>query len=370
MIHVVHLASVMNRAGQETLIMNILRNINKNEIDISILCTLHEIGDYDEEITKLNSNIYYLPTNVLSRLKYINHIGTILSYYSFFKKHPEFQIFHMHTYHAFDAFLGVLGAKIARVPKVIVHSHNSKAPHRFLHYLFRMLLNCMDIERFACSKLAAEWLFGTMKNATVINNGIMLDSYSFDISKREKIRFDLGIDRDKFVIGHIGRFNFQKNHSFLIDIFEQIYNLNKNSLLLLVGCGEMQAEIRQKVRDKGLNECVRFLNVRNDISDLLCGFDVFLFPSLFEGLSVVLIEAQASGLPCIISDTNSKEILLTDDVHMLSLCDDVSVWANMILRFNGYSRTSLSNISKLRLAGYDIITTVNSLEICYKKWSK
>lgn len=361
MIEVIHSVSIMNRAGQETLLMNIMRNIDLTKVHFSFLCSVDGEGDYDEEIRRLGGNIYDLGQCCLHRVKYLNYLGDIYVIYRFFSLHRcQFQIFQIHNYHSFNAFLQVLGAKLARVPKIIVHSHNSNALHPFLHSIFRKILNRMNIECFACSHLAAEWMFGNKGDkAYIVKNGIMVNDYVFDNQRRDKLRRQLGFQEGQLIVGHIGRFNYQKNHMFLLDIFKNIHLQDFEAKLILVGCGELENSIKQRIKELGLEHAVVLLGIRNDIPDLLCAFDVFLFPSLFEGLSVVLVEAQTTGLPCIISDTNSKEVKLTDNIHMLSLKAPVEEWADAVLKYRNMQRHNNADI--MRKQGYDIKDTARIL---------
>lgn len=367
MIKIIHSVSVMDRAGQETLLMNILRNTDPNKIHFSFLCSSKKKGEYDEEIFKRGGNIYYFKRCWLDKIKYLNYFGDIYANFRFFSSHPkEFQILHIHNYHAFTTFLQVLGAKWGGIKTIIVHSHNSNSIHPHLHLFFRKLLNMLNIERFACSKLAAQWMFGNKsEKAFIINNGIILEKFSFDKNDRIELRRNLGISDEQFIIGHIGRFNIQKNHTFLLEIFNEIHKVDKNAKLLLVGKGELEDSIKNKITQLKLENSIFLLGVRDDIRKLFSCFDVFLFPSLFEGLSVVLVEAQTSGLPCIISDTNSVEIKLTDDIHMFSLDDSPQKWANKVLEYKNTKRNY--NIDKMRKHGYDI---KDVSQILFQKYSE
>lgn len=357
MIEIIHSVSIMNRAGQETLLMNIMRNIDLSKVHFSFLCSENKKGDYDEEINRLGGNLYYLGQCRLHKIKYLNYIGDIYVIYRFFSLHRhQFQIFQIHNYHSFNTFLQVLGAKLAGVQKIVVHSHNSNALHPFLHLFFRKILNSMNIERFACSQLASEWMYGNKADkAYVVKNGIILNDYVFNNQKRANLRRHLGFGDDQLVIGHIGRFNYQKNHLFLLDIFRDVHMRDTEARLVLVGCGELESFIRKRIKELEIESSVILLGVRTDIPEILFAFDVFLFPSFFEGLSVVLVEAQATGLPCIISDTNSAEIKLTENIHMLSLEAPIKEWSNMIFKYNNVLRRNDTDI--MRNQGYDIKNT-------------
>ena len=369
MINILHAVTIMNRGGQESLIMNMYRNIDRREFNFSFLCSsaYKDVkGDFDDEIHRMGGNIYYPPYLKLSEMKFLRRIGEMISSYRFFKAHPEFDILHIHTHHSFYTLGELIGARLAGVPHIVIHSHNTSSSKKWLHFLFRPVLNAFYIERFACSKDAGYWLFGKKGvEAMVVNNGIEAGKYIYSQAKRDNLRESLGLTNSDFVIGHIGRFNFQKNHTFLIDIFKEIYKIDNNSRLVLVGKGELENDIREKVHISGLEDRVMFLGVREDIPDLLSCFDVFLFPSLFEGLSVVLIEAQASGIPCVVSDTNSRDAVITECVDMIPLSSSAKEWAQQVISHKGEPRRN--TLDEIRSAGYDIIQTVKQVGDKYKE---
>ena len=185
--------------------------------------------------------------------------------------------------------------------------------------------------QLACSKEAGEWLFGNTQ-FIVLNNGIDVSKYVFNQNIREEYRKILGFS-DELVLGHVGRFSNQKNHNFLIDIFYEIIKINKKSKLILIGTGELENEIKEKVESLSLKEKVIFLGARADVNKIMQAMDVFILPSLFEGLPVVGVEAQASGLPCIISDTVSKDVKITDSVLQISLSLPPEEWGKKLIDF-------------------------------------
>ncbi|OCA88291.1 hypothetical protein A8F94_10865 [Bacillus sp. FJAT-27225] len=364
-VRVLHFVSIMNQAGQETLLMNVYRKLDREKVQFDFLCTVHEKGDFDDEIYALGGKIYYLPTgNYNSGV--LRYVSEFLRIYKFLKSHGRYRIFHIHTYHALNGFISSLAAKLSGIRKVILHSHNSNAPHPELHKFIRLFLNFLTIDRFACSQLAGRWMFGNRKkdgkNIKIINNGIDTKKFVFNSTAREQTRTNLGLN-DKLVIGHIGRFNYQKNHEFLIDIFNEIYIKNKDAVLLLVGRGELEDQMKDKVSKLGLNSSVFFTGIRSDIPNLLNAMDVFLFPSLFEGLGIVLIEAQTSGLKCLASDKVPMEAKVTDHLEIKSLNDSPESWADMVLKISRYKRES--SLEQVIDAGYDIEYTANSLQSFY-----
>ena len=349
----------MNRAGQETLLMNILRNINRNEVQYDFLCSSSKEGDYDEEIKRLGSNIYYLGDNRLSKFFILRDIYMLFNIFRFFCLHKDIDIFHIHNYHAYSAFLYILGSKMAGVKEIVLHSHNTSAPHPKLHFLFREILKIFKIHRFACSEAAAHWMYGKgCGDVSIVKNGIILQDFTYNEEWRT-LRLDFGIEDDVLLIGHIGRFNIQKNHSFLIEVFSEIVKKRPKSKLLLVGRGELESEIRDKVHKLNLKDKVIFAGVRSDVNKLLSCIDVYLFPSLYEGLPVVMIEVQASSLPCVASDNISPEVEITKYVNFLSLDLTKEIWADKVIQMSSMKRDSTHDV--IQRSGYDISQTTRFL---------
>lgn len=367
MVKVVHAVSIMNRAGQETFIMNLYRNIDRRKIQFDFQCSIHEKGDYDKEILQLGGNIHYLSPNPI-KIPYLKYMGDIWRQYRFFRTHQDYKILHIHTYHAFNAYLTIMGAKLAGVKKVILHSHNTQGMHVRLHYIFRRALKHMNIIRLACSEEAALWMYGKSEvsrgRVEIINNGITPEVYVFNQEKRDEVRKKLGID-GKLVFGHVGRFNKQKNHSFLIDIFREIAVREKSSVLLLIGVGDLMTEIKQKAEAYGLSDKIFFLNARGDIPDLLQAMDCFLFPSLYEGLSVVAVEAQAAGVPVLASNTMTDKTKITDCMEFLPLEADRAVWAETALKMAAVGHKI--TLQQIKRNGYDMREIADHMQKIYMK---
>ena len=365
MVKVMHAVSIMNRAGQETFIMNMYRNINRSKIQFGFQCSVSGEGDFDDEIRRLGGKIYHLEENKC-QIPFLKYLNEIRIQYRFFKKHNEYSVYHIHTYHAFNAWLSIVGAKMAGVQKVVLHSHNTFGMHPQLHKIFRTFLKYMKIEWLACSKKAAEWMYGEkeVSRVKVINNGIEAEEFAFQEAGRLNKRNELGIDNN-LVIGHIGRFMPQKNHKFLIDIFEEIVKKDNKAILLLIGVGELQKEIEAMVEQKGLIENVRFMGVRTDIRELLWAMDLFLFPSLYEGLSVVAIEAQAAGVPVLAADTLTKETKITECMQFFSLQKSPKEWAEQAIRMAKIGHENM--LDSIRNAHYDMHQNIYVMEKIYKE---
>lgn len=217
---------------------------------------------------------------------------------------------------------------------------------------------------FMCGEESGKWLYGEKNKSRFImlNNAIDAASYTYDLSKREELRRQLGL-ADELVIGHVGRFNPQKNHPFLLDIFAALLKKEPSAILLLVGGGENMLKIQAKAHALGIAEHVRFLGVRSDVADLMQAMDVFVFPSLYEGLGIVLIEAQAAGLPCVVSDTIPREAYLTDLVTAEKLSSSVETWADNILEKRNFPRTDRR--AEIAAHGFDITTEAVKLQEFY-----
>ncbi|SOB39868.1 glycosyltransferase family 1 protein [Latilactobacillus sakei] len=361
---VLHYVARMDRAGQETFIMNIFRNIDRNKVEFGFLCSIDGEGDYDKEILSLGGNIFHVRLNRLNNK--FKQIDNFFLLYRYLKK-IDYDVFHIHTQHAMDAFLSSLAAKLAGFNNVIVHSHNTSTDfHIKAHYIFRFFLNLLNINRYACSVDAGKWMFNK-KNCLVVHNGVDINKYRPDELTRNRIRKQYKIE-DKFVYGHVGRFSDQKNHRKLIEIFDNIQKRNENSILLLIGTGELKDEIKSKVEEKHLEDKVYFLGVQENTNDFYKAMDAFLLPSLYEGLSVALVEAQATGLPCYISDTISRESDITSNIFRIGLTKDSDQWAQEILadrQVRNRQDIKDDSVSEIKNAKYDISEIANMLQQKY-----
>ena len=363
MLRVLHYVSVMDRGGQETFIMNLFRKIDRSQIQFDFLCSEMRPGECDTEIHELGGHIHYVKP--VSRKGLLKHLEGILVLGKQLRQMPEpYDVFHIHNHHAFSALLSVLAAKLGGVKTIVVHSHNTSTQyHLQAHAVCKRILAWFNVRRFACSQAAGEWMF-TSNNFTVIHNGLDLNEFTFDPWKREEVRKEFNWT-DKRIIGHVGRFNAQKNHMFLIEIFAALHEKMQDAHLVLVGKGELEDEVRRRVEEKGLSDFVSFLGVRDDVQRLYQGMDLFLFPSCYEGLGIVLIEAQICGLPCVVSDVIPSESIFVENTVKMSLQSSSELWAEkcMLLLKNVENRNN--NVSVLRSAGYDSIDIANNLERIY-----
>ncbi len=364
-IHVLVLDTVMDRGGAEAMIMNYMRNINRNRIKFDFLTNREYRAAYEDEIESLGGKVYHMCPMYPGKFgQYKKEVRTFL------KEHPEYKIIHSNLEER--SYFALKEAKKLGVPVRISHSHNRPLgfnPKLIVRYYFRFMLKYYNTHMFSCGVEAGDWLYGKKNRDKVIimNNAINAEQYTYQPEKSAAMKKALGVENKK-VIGHVGRFFAQKNHTFLIDIFYEIYKKNPDTVLLLVGGGEqddrLKNAIRQKVENLGLSDCVQFLGVREDVNEILQAFDLFLLPSLFEGLPVTMVEAQASGLPCVISDKVPIQCDITGNVKVVKLDDSPKLWADEILSYlRTFQRTD--TFQKIKEAGFDIKENAAWLEQFY-----
>jgi len=362
-LHVV--ASLTKRGGVMSSIMNLYRNINHTNIQFDFLVNNHKEPNYREEIISYGGRIFDLPPlNKKNLIKYSNEVR------SFFNN-SDYDILHCHV-PAISPYILYLAEKKG-IKNRIIHSHGTMYGEGYLKSIRNYLSISMSKRNsniyYACSHAAGQFMFGEklMNNdqVTIINNAIDTNKFKFNKNLRRSLRKDLNIE-DKLVIGHVGSFSPVKNHEFIIDIFHEVKNINNNSVLLLIGEGPLKKAIYEKVQKLGLQDSVMLLGTRTDINELMQAMDVFVLPSYKEGFPVVSVEAQASGLNCFISNTVTKEVKLTNLVHLLSIKEDPKLWATQIIKIyqNSYREdTSEQIISK----GFDTKINAKNLENYYKR---
>ena len=340
------------------MIMNYYRCIDRGEVQFDFLVHRQSEGVFDTEIEALGGRIYHLP-----RLNPFNPIYRI-KLHNFFCNHNEYSIIHVHQ----DCMSGVIlkSAKKTGCMVRIAHSHNSNQEHNFkypIKLLYKRAIPRYATHLFACGEEAGKWMFGNHR-FDIVRNGIDVEKYRYNIKDRQRIRNEFNVLDNELLVGNVGRFSEQKNHKFIIDVFEAIQR-NNQAKLLLVGNGELLDEIIKLVNQKNLSDKVIFAGLRNDIPSILQAIDVFLMPSLYEGVPVALIEAQAAGIPCIISDTIPEESVLTESCLRLSLNIEPKEWAESLVSFSENGRSD--NTESIKKAGYDVRTEALNLQGFYKK---
>lgn len=364
----------MDRGGQETLIMNLYRNINREKFQFCFLCSSSKIGCYDDEIAKLGGSVYYLPEH-----KKHHGILVIKDIYAkclllknwLQKNRSKFDCVHLHTSHAADVLIHLIGCKLAGVEHIVIHSHNTQAPHPLYHKFCRFLTFFFRFKRVACGERAAEWMYGKRqlrhRQVSILHNGIDVDKFVYNQNAAKQYRALLGIS-NKTVYGHVGRFAHQKNHTFLIDVFFEIQKIQSDSVLLLIGDGELKDAMVAKTKSLCIEDKVIFLGVREDVPQLLSTMDLFLFPSLHEGLSVAAIEVQCNGLHCLSSDIPSmREAKITSLMTFESLGNTPKQWALTAIRL-AHRDAEIDSASMIKAAKYDIKQSVDRIENLYTQF--
>lgn len=363
MYKVLQITGTLHRGGLETFAMNVYRAIDRKRIQFDFL--IHkETGPYVEEVESLGGRVYYIPPRNKGFLPFYKHLD------AFFRSHAcEYCAVHMHvsTLSSIEAlyFARKYGIKVR-----IIHSHSSSVSgnklHYLLHYLMKPFVHSWATHYLGCSNKAITWLYkgtGVLHQTKMIKNGIDINRFTYNESVRQEVRHNLHVDKC-FIVGHVGRFIWIKNHKFILDIFHELRIKVPNAKLVLVGDGILFTEIKQLVDNMGMTKDVLFLGLRSDIDQLLQGFDAFLMPSFYEGLPVSLVEAQCAGLPVFGSDTISQDTQITPNMHFISLDESAEIWAKHISDCcNEYMRNNMGNA--IRKAGFDIQQTTVELTKIY-----
>ena len=344
--------------GLTSVMMNYWRAMDKTGLSFDFAST-NAIDDLlNAEISKEGCNYYQLPP----RKQVLNYFNTLR------KICKGYDVVHVHANSA-TSVLELLAAKKAGVPQRIHHNHNSNTKYPFLNKVLRPLFVYSYTDAIACSEAAGEWLFGKGKYI-VLPNAIDIEKFKFNLHVRKRIRDEFKINEDEFVIGHVGKFVEAKNHGFLVEIFSKYHSKHPNSKLLLVGDGILRTQIESCIKNSGCADAIILAGLRSDISDLVQAFDVFVFPSIHEGLPLSVLEAQSSGLPCIISSNIDKKVAVGCDVVIKDLSDGDESWAEAISLFDfkkSREERCLKNYKLITDAHYNIMNEANQLKEFYNK---
>ena len=356
MLRVLQVVTKMDRCGLETLLMNYYRNIDRSKVQFDFLTHREEQGQYDDEIEQLGGNIYHVP-----------HLNPLNSGYykaldDFFRTHP-YNIVHSHL--DCTSTFPLRAAKKAGVPYRIAHIHSTSQDKDFkypIKMLSKKMMPYYATDFFACGEAAGKWAFPG-KKFVVMKNAIDTAKYIPNASIRSKVRKEFNLEKE-FLVGHVGRFAPPKNHTFLLKIFSEFKRIEPSAKLMLVGGGDREPDIIQEAERLGIISDVIFTGVRADVNELMQAMDVFVLPSLYEGLPVTMVEAQAAGLPCVISDKVPIECTIVDGlVTSVNLSDALNVWADAIMRTKSVKRKS--HMGELTAAGFDIHQAAKWLEYFY-----
>lgn len=370
-IKVLHYTPGFDHGGIESRLIDWYKNIDRSivQFDLVKLTNADDNNQLIRNFKDLGGNVFTLPqfsiTSIRSFIQALN---------DFFEKNSDYDVVHCHS--SLSGSFVLQEAKKNNISVRIMHSRTTQFDPGSKLLPIRKYLkkrsNKYATHFFACSKEAGEWQFGKENvdngNVMVINNGIESEKFIFNAGVREKVRQDLKLN-ESFTIGHIGRFSSVKNHTFLLDVFKEITKRHSDSKLLLIGDGPEEYNIKQKVRDMDLEDKVLFLGRQKDVEKYLHSLDVFIFPSLFEGFGTVAIEAQASGVKCIVSDGVPRSVDISDLIEHLPLSAQPREWAEVAMQYvDGYKHHNM--YEEIVNAGFDAKFTAKLLENFYSKESK
>lgn len=349
-IRVLQIIGIVAGGGVEAVIMNYYEHIDRTKVQFDFIVHNDNKIDITQKVEAMGGKVYKVTPY------YKNPIAFMHGIYKVIRDH-HYRIVHsnMNTLSAFPLF----AAWVAGAPVRILHNHSTSSPgetkRNIMKFMLRPFARLFANHYLACSRLAGEWMYGRKMmdsgKVTIVNNAIDLKKYAFNPQKRKILRKELGL-ADEFVIGHVGRFMFQKNHEFLIDVFAEAYKKNPHMALLLVGDGPLRPAMEEKVRKLGLTGHVKFLGLRNNVQDFYHVMDLFILPSHYEGLPVVGVEAQANGLLCLFSTKVTKETCLTHSAQFLDLEAGASMWAEGIISLKCERNKKAGD--ELRQAGFEI----------------
>ena len=354
---VVITTAFVKTGGLTSVMMNYWRAMDKTGLSFDFASTNEIDNLLFEEISKGGCRYFQLPprNNVPA---YFNTLRNLCKGYD---------VVHVHANSA-TSVIELMAAKLAGVPKRIHHNHNSNTQHPYLNKLLHPVFVRSYTDAVACSDAAGEWLFGKGKYL-VLPNAIDIDKFKYNQQVRELIRKEFDINEDDFLVGHVGKFVGAKNHDFLIKVFSAYHSNYPHSKLMLVGDGILRPKIEKWVAESECADAIILAGLRSDIPALLQAFDVFVFPSIYEGLPLSVLEAQASGLPCIISSNIDSEVSVGCDVVMKSLSDDVVSWADTIGRFDDNilrEKRCRENYNRITKAHFNITNEANELKKIYQ----
>lgn len=355
MIRVLCVTTKLCVGGVQTFLVSYAKELVKYDVWLDFAVQTKEPQFYDKELTKLGCRIFPIHSYNISRIRFFKDIYHIL------KGNPEYKIIHSHL--NFINVLPLLAAYFAKCPVRISHSHSNYHPSgliaKIARYMARFAINLIATDKWACSESSSVWLYGNLNNVKVIKNCVNYNTYSFNVSTREQIRKSLDLSDSLYVWIHVGSYSKVKNHKFILNVLKEYLYLDDNVRLILCGDGQLKHEIDSTINQLGLNDYVIQLGNRKNISDYLNAADVFVFPSLFEGLPFALIEAQTSGLPVIVSKAIPEEALFGNYFR----CETYNAleWVQNIKNVIQYDRCL--SLEQFRNSGY-------SLEVEAKKLSK
>lgn len=339
--------------GTESYIINLYRNIDRSKVQFDFFVGEDVTIPYEDEIKALGGRVYH---------EYVSPRKSFIKMYrnlnNFLKNHKEIKGIEMNCNFVSNSIPLILAHKY-NIPLRIYHAHNSgnmnkeSYKSRLLSFFVRRSINKHATNKVACSDLAGQYMFKS-NDFKILNNAIDTKKYSYNEEVRKEVRKELNINKNSFVVGFIGRIQYQKNPEFIVEVFESIYRKDNNSVLVIAGDGDLRHDLENLIKEKHLEDNVRILGQRKDAERLYQGFDIFLLPSRFEGFPIVLVEAETSGLPCVISDSITKNVNVTGLVSFLSINESCEHWADEILEIKeNFIRRDKSDVVSDK--GYDIV---------------
>lgn len=361
LIRILHMIGSLDIGGSQAMVINLYKAVDRSKIQFDFVMDHPSANSLVPIVKELGAKIYTMPTFKGGNIKEIR-----TAWSTFFIEHPEYKVLHSHVRSYASIYIPI--AKKYGV-KTIVHSHSTSNGSGFsavakmiLQYPLRFQADYF----FGCSREAGEWLFGKKvvksNRYHMLQNAIDTNLYIQNVKIREKYRRNLGIE-GKRVFLHVGRLHPSKNHNFLLNVFAEVLKKQSDSILLIAGDGELRTEIEEKIKELHLDNSVIMLGSRNDIPNLLQASDCFLFPSKWEGLPVTVVEAQAAGVPCLISDHVTKDVGISELVIYLPIDDGIEVWVNKIQRLDYQKKDVIADIKR---AGFDVKTTAKLMENFYR----
>lgn len=357
-IRVLQVIGMMDRGGAEAFIMNTYRNIDRNKVQFDFIVHTQAKCAYDDEIKALGGRVY----NAVPRYTGWNHLEYVRQWQEFFREHREYKLVHGHIRSTAAIYLYIAKQYGLRT---IAHTHSTSSGSGFAwlaREVLRYPIRYIAEHLFACAQVAGHWAYGN-KKFHVLKNAIDCANFAFDASIRYRLRQELGVEK-MFVIGHVGRMRPEKNHRFLLEIFAKVLAENHKARLILVGDGELLAEVQDKASELGVRDQVHFVGSVDNVQDYLQAMDVIVFPSIYEGLPVSIVESQAAGLPHILSDVITREIDMgLGLVEFMSLRDSAQAWAQRVLSKQIENRTI--DMQKIVDNGYDAGENAKRLQDFY-----
>ena len=347
--------------GITNVILNYYRALDKTDLKMDLMVPNQINKEFQEEIEAYGGSVYCNPNRFRKPWRYLKTLTEII-------RQNRYDIVHAHG-NSCTLALELYAAKKTGIKIRIPHSHNTTCKYQLLNRILRKSFDSLYTQAFSCGKKAGEWLY-PKKEFEIINNGIELNRYRYDQKLRNEYRTKFNLS-DKMVIGHVGNFTDQKNHTYLIDIFLELYNKNKNYRLLLVGDGVLRQEIEKKVNAVQLSEAVIFTGNINFVPQLMQAMDAIVMPSKYEGLPLTLVEAQASCLPCFISDQISSEVAITNLIEFIPIEKPAKEWAHKIERALPHNREKSANYvyHQIADAGYSIQENAKKLKELYASYA-